>query len=351
MRRLASAAVAFAVVALALFMPRRALVAKRLSSTPRFALGEHLQPPLSSYVPAPTPTPSQKQNILTDAVAWSLAAIVTSPAADESVRSNDGSWAMAATLVASLQIESTPTSTSPFPRDVPPPPLRPSASSSSRDIQGCDDECLLVKASSVGAWDADARRFVPPRREQMPPRPATTTEAQEDAAPAHQLLASLVNAASRRRPRQVVDKQRELDVRIVEGSREEAAAEQRWQFAQRVLSPRTRAHAGRQCWSQCASLTGPCAWCGARLCCRANRSEDSALCHGTRAVLTRHACVEAPGGVEEATLNALDPWATVPHASPLGTSRDAPGVVLAQSGTHKSPKRKRAATPWWNLAL
>ena len=176
-------------------------------------------------------------------------------------------------------------------------------------------------ALGVPVWDSVTATYVAPEQHQLPPRTAAMVTgmaamAPERGAPNSILRALQSTAVASPASAAVVAAASSIaaggDVvahSLTEGATSEAAARQRQQYATRVLMPRARAHVGRQCWNRgrCSGRPGPCEWCGAALCCKANASVAGAhaACEhvGGRG---RHVCTRPPSaGAAAALLDAL----------------------------------------------
>ena len=171
---------------------------------------------------------------------------------------------------------------------------------------GSSTSCLVELASPV--WDAETQSHVPVSASQMPP---PRVDYQDEAFAT--LLASLRRGAMESATQAAHGSPREaprvLPAGIIaQAASPEAKAEQRRQYAVRVLVPRTRSNAYRSCFAEdkCNGASGPCEWCGARLCCYSRSKNDHVLCRGSGGSW-RHVCSTVPSGSAElrATLDAL----------------------------------------------
>ena len=378
MRALLRAAImALVIGTLALLLsPWRGASNHELRTTPRLQSG---LPPLmsSNGQPSPrTPLPpppslpmpvlARAEGLLAEAVSWSAAAIASAPIApDTDAPATSKNWNFASELITSLQAADAPSSGEVPPSASsrstsvePPPPLLASSGRAAPPQEKCDpasaaaaaaagdDTCLFKLARTVGVWDGETGRFVTPERAQMPPRRQVDSRrrAAKGVPSASSILAAMQAAASATEPPrdeslQEADARNELSDFIRRGTGVDAEAERQLQYAKHILAPRTRASASRECWSadRCAGRSGPCAWCGARLCCRANHSSGSALCRGTQGSASRHTCVQPPPGTAAATLDAL-----------LAPSTSADTSIPWELPRHvEAPGSTAAARPWW----
>ena len=309
-----------------------------LSTTPHLTLNT-LQPPPSSDTLPPLPATASTAHQIADAVAWSAVAIV--PKAARSTMNDDGNSELADKLLASLQYAESA---------VPPHSQQPEAKPSTSRLprlprqqcaSGNDDaaaECLGALVSKIGSWDHEAGRYVPPTREQIPPRPGRPKAWRaKKASIVSELATAEVHPPPPDRTEGRASEQRHrVEEQIRAGLSREAEAEQRWHYASRVLAPRTKRNAGRECWSvgRCNGQTGPCLWCGARVCCRPNCSDDHALCRDAHGGLSRHVCSPTPQGAASTILDALTPWSKLARPDSLHS----PPAV-------RNPRRPN---PWWH---
>ena len=176
-------------------------------------------------------------------------------------------------------------------------------------------QCVSALAATVPVWDSHRNSYVAPTTMQVPVGQGhrLSGDRKNAAASILEVLTKMAaptdraeDLSSTTRAQQTETQQQYLQRILAQGSSLEAAAEQRRQYALRVLAPRTKAHAYRGCLGpgKCEDESGPCEWCGTRVCCFAGALDDSALCggHGGR---WRHVCTSAPAGVAVQMLDAL----------------------------------------------